>query len=501
MTATLSREDLITELLKERKGGVLRFTVDVPEDATSCVVYCRRSKDGGRSVRDQARSLIAWAEEEGWPIVALVVEHGSASDYATRAREYWPAVTEMIHAKEARLLLTWESSRADRRLRGYVDLREALIEAGALWGYGDHIYDMAKADDRERTASDALDSEKEANRISKRNQRTSNAMARDGSPTQGRAGWGFKRTVATEDGRRVVYQHPDPAVAPYIRTVAGMLLAGESGRTCREYLNDNGVCTATGHVWTDNTKLRRAITRPSLAGLRVHKGKVVGTAQWAPILHDERDEAVKIHNRLRALFAEQARETVIRKDPRAVHLLSGIMRCGKCGRGCTTRRKSGNYQCPHGCTTRNEEFVNAFVTQHTLQLLSQSGAHELFRPANNDRLDKAQAHLVALQERLKRYQHRAGIGEITDDEYMAIRATIIPEVERAEKTLASIYIVSPLLLDVAGDEAHRHWKALTTEQHRLIIGTLFDVYLDPLPKGLTGEQRYRDVRMVRRALG
>jgi hypothetical protein len=79
-----------------------------------------------------------------------------------------------------------------------------------------------------------------------------------------------------------------------------------------------------------------------IAGLREHRGEVVCPAQWEPVIDPaERD-------RVLARMAE--RVAIGRRAPRR-YVLSGLLRCGKCGGKLYASRRgtSRRYVCPdHG---------------------------------------------------------------------------------------------------------------------------------------------------------
>ncbi|GAA1910992.1 hypothetical protein GCM10009737_10550 [Nocardioides lentus] len=58
-------------------------------------------------------------------------------------------------------------------------------------------------------------------------------------------------------------------------------LAGESVRSLSTWLNDQNIATVTGRPWRTTT-LKGVLISRRHAGLRAHRGVVVGPAVWEP---------------------------------------------------------------------------------------------------------------------------------------------------------------------------------------------------------------------------
>jgi site-specific DNA recombinase len=104
------------------------------------------------------------------------------------------------------------------------------------------------------------------------------------------------------------------------RRAARDALAGKSTTAIAKEWNAQGLRTARrGGLWTQ-TMVRMVLTSPRHAGLRAHKGDVVGPAVWPAIV----DRAT--HEALVAMLANSGKA-----NPRRRSLLTGLVRCGACG--------------------------------------------------------------------------------------------------------------------------------------------------------------------------
>ncbi len=130
-----------------------------------------------------------------------------------------------------------------------------------------------------------------------------------------------------------------PAEAKLIRDAADRLLRGESAHTIAREWNEASV---SDRYW-DASKVTRLLRRPSLAGLRVHRGELVGEGEWEPIITRAEHEA--LNGRKKAPVVARRRYL----------LTGGLVRC-VCGAPMagTLIKGVGRYRClkypPHnGC--------------------------------------------------------------------------------------------------------------------------------------------------------
>src|SRR5690606_27936040 len=160
------------------------------------VIYARVSDDRegrSRSPEQQVRDSERWCERQGIPVLEVLADPDKgASRYSRARRENYERALRLLKepSQRRRILVSWESSRAQRDLKVYLALREICEESGALWCYDGRIYDMRNAEDRRRTAQDAVDDEYEAAKTSKRVRRDMRANAKAGRP-HGKIKYGY----------------------------------------------------------------------------------------------------------------------------------------------------------------------------------------------------------------------------------------------------------------------------------------------------------------------
>jgi len=219
---------------------------------------------------------------------------------------------------------------------------------------------------------------KESGRRSARVLRKMEANAEAGLPHGG-----FRRPFGYDDDKVTVRE----SEAQVIRETVARYLAGESVRSLAVWLQESGVPTVSGTPWRTPT-VSAMVTSARIAGLREHRGVVVGPAVWPAIITGDQ------HRRVRALAAQKASSG--RRAPRR-YLLSGLLVCGKCGSRLysaareTTRRYVCSAGPDHGGCGRL-----TVVAQPVETLVTAGVLHRLDTPQLADALAGRTQHDAAL---------------------------------------------------------------------------------------------------------
>jgi DNA invertase Pin-like site-specific DNA recombinase len=388
-----------------------------------------------RGVDRQAADAIKAADAMG---LGEIAEHftdndRSASQYATKERERWLAMLELVASGRVSHVLFWLLDRAARTTEASDAMLAACRQGGAVivQTATRRTYDPRNPTDVFTIKLDALLAEYEVARASQRQRRAKEEAANMGVSHGGRRRFGY------EPGMTRVRE----SEAELIRALATRLLAGETLHSAAKWLNTEGVPTpsfdgtcnvkacrdqvvrALGpqrkgagpvYVHADPARdldhaalvtewkgpnLRTMILRPHLAALRVHgkeadgSPKVIGAAAWPPIL-DRAD-----HDSLKHLLADPKRRTSTSNA--RVYLLAGLARCAHCGEVLRGKpRGKGDQRRVYTCATnrhvhRAADDVDALVEQRIIARLEQTDASGVL-------VDNTAADLVtALTERLE----------------------------------------------------------------------------------------------------
>ncbi len=285
--------------------------------------------------------------------------------------------------------------RSPRELERFIDLAESTrlrvetVQAGDL----DLSTPSGRAVARTLGAWARYESEHKSDRITRKLEQNAKEGKHHGGP----------RPYGYNDDRKTINRRE----AKVIRECVERILAGETFGTLLKDLNRRGLTTSTGKPWTHVT-LRGVLVRARNAGLREHKGEVIGKAEWAAIVDRDTWEAFR---------REVDRPDRITTPGRAgrVHLLSTIGHCAICGGKLMVAKSKGKngqpgwsvYRCRTGCTSRHQARLDAFVTDLVLSYLRTRTLDELFPPDREADQDRRKARAEAERARRKLAEVRA----------------------------------------------------------------------------------------------
>ena len=201
------------------------------------------------------------------------------------------------------------------------------------------------------------------------------------------------------------------ARAAIVTEAAERLLAGETlGTICADF-TARQVPTRFGGKWYPTT-LRVMMTAPSLAGLQMHDGKIVGTGDWPPVL----DRVT--YERLRERLTEK------RRTPSGRYLLSGVATCGACGHTLSghvrgTMRLYGCNAAAGGCghVYASRDRVDEIVTARMAALMTEG--LELTAPASD--AEQLAAEIADAEAKLGDYARMLDAGELEPVEWRSLR--------------------------------------------------------------------------------
>ncbi|MEV7548145.1 recombinase family protein [Amycolatopsis sp. NPDC089917] len=496
------------------------------------VIYARASSDTkGRkvSVGSQISSGKAWCERAGALVVAVLVDNDlSASRYGTEVRGDYEEALRLIATGEANTLWTWENSRAQRELDTFVRMRQLLTKTGGYWAYDDRVYDMNDPDDRIDTAEDAMDAERESEKLRKRVLRGVESRARAGL-WAGPVSFGFKVAYDPQTGEADRLIDPDEQPVA-VELVKRLIETGNESDIARDF-NARGISCARATVWRadqvrklhdlsqdaegwarfldglsseqqasaydalvrlradsasqvakdmnraqaahpmpgkwDSAKVRNIGLNPALAALRVWRGTIIREGSWPRIIEPEDHYAVV------AKLSDPSRRWV-KDGTRVKYLLSGIMLCGVCEKPVSTGkdRQHKIYKCPDGHLTRNMAKADSLVVEALLHRLASDEVRELFQIAGQAHdLSRWVKEAQDLRARLDAFTDTAIKGDLTPERLARIEASLLPKIAAAEQRAKEVG-VSPVVSGLIGPQAPEVWASLPVAQKRNVVRAL-----------------------------
>lgn len=446
------------------------------------VIYSRISDDPrgkAAGVERQADECRALAEARGVEVIDELVDNDVSATSGKR-RPAFERVLELVRSGSIDTVIVWHTDRLYRLPRDLEPLID-LASTGSLrfLTVTASEIDLNTPSGRMVARMLAAASAQEVEHKADRQRSASDQRAAKGQPTT-RPGYGLRR-----DGDRVVEV---PEEADVIREAVRRVLAGESFRSIAVDLNARSIPSPSGKPW-EGVSVRRAVQRPSIAGLRVHRGSIVGDAAGDVIL--DRDS----WERLTALLNDPTRAPK-RKGRGPAHLLSGLALCGACGdrtyrvagwtpkpESRTRHAVSAAYACK-SCrgVRRAQEPVDYMVTEAVLRRLERPDAAELFDRSDDARAAEARAEIDTLNAKLANAADLFAAGSIEPDQLTRITRTLT-EKRAAQQGILDAARPSAIPAEVVGTRAREAWAAFGIEVQRDIVRELVEVTILPLGAG------------------
>lgn len=353
--------------------------------------------------------------------------------------------------------------------------------------YNGDIYDMTRSDDRYRTAQDALQAEREGDKIRERLLRTVRLNAERGRP-HGRIPYGYRRVYDPATGE-LLEQVPDEDQAPVVKEIAKRAAGGEALYKIAKSLNARGIPGPTGRPWTPDI-LPDMITKPTYIGKRQHQGAVIGDAVWQGILDEE------VFYACVQLFADPSRK--VSKGNAIKWLLSGIAKCSQCKNIHRVRPAYGKlrYTCvTTGCFKTCvqmppfDDIVTLAVLEHVerpefVDALAQKADDDASRAA----LTQAQAleaQLAEARELAGKWDSRRNCLALSAKSLASLEQELLPRIDAA-RARAQSATVPYALREIAGPRAREYWAAMEGDLlwRRAVISAVVIPWVNPAGAGV-----------------
>ena len=440
------------EAKRERKAGI----------------YCRisqdRSGDGLGVTRQEAdcRELVARRE---WTVAGVYVDD-DRSAYSGKPRPAYEELIGDLKAGRIDAVVAWHPDRlhrSPRELEDFIDLLEANHAAVATVQTGE--YDLGSASGRMTARVVGAVARAESEHKSERIRRQREQAAAAGRFHGGRRAYGYEL-----DGVTVVESE-----AVLIREAVARVLGGESLRGIARNWNEREILSASGRPWGVSS-LTSVLSGPRIAGRRVFRGEDVGDAEWPAIISYED------HLRLVAIFGNPR---ITRRGRPPAHLLTSMVRCGRCGATMHTSQsatRARRYLCQHspgrpGCggTAVAAEPLEALLTEAVLlRVDSPALARALACQTDTGDVDHAD-ELATLETQLEQLDNDFYVDGLLDRKrWLTVKGRLE---SRRDGLLAQItaHSRSSALNGYTTLGALRAaWPDLTIDQRRAILAALID---------------------------
>ena len=266
--------------------------------------------------------------------------------------------------------------------------------------------------------------------------------------------------------------------AAIIREAFTRYASGETYYSIVSDLNTRKVPTLRDGLWTVS-QLRGRLKNPAYAGIRMYKGAIAGTGNWAPIISPDDWEQFNKTKARRVASHDWSNKTK--------YLLSGIAICGVCGSKMLARpeyrriQADGTkpvrmtYQCTTGwCVSRDMQKVDDLVRGVIIARLSLPDAVELVNP----KIDLTPLMIESDELRKRRDDLATALadGDLTLTAVKAASLTLTARLDVLQLQISAADGGSHLIELLMADDVADHWQnKVSFMTQRAIISTLLTV--------------------------
>ena len=442
-------------------------------------IYCRISEDNtgeAAGVERQRRDCVKYAKAQGWQVHgdAYIDNDVSASSYSRKPRAQYKEMLAAVERGEVDVIVAWHIDRLYRKPRDLEDVIDIADRVTVATLHGE--LDLTTADGRAMARVLVAMAAKQSDDTSRRVKRMHESLAEQGKPHGGSRPFGYQSelvTLPTGQTRTKVLPALDRTEARAIRTAVARVLAGGSLSGVARAWNEADLRTPqAGSEWTAGT-VQAVLKNPRIAGLRVHRGEVVGAAQWPAIIEREAFE------QLAALFTSRQRS-----NPRSSWTFAGIFRCSLCGSRMTKdqgrgrqaaircHRSPGRPNC--GKVSIKMEPTEDIITEAVFELLDSGALATAIRGETQTDSGAAVAALVALEQRLVVLAEMFAAGEIDRAGHLAARRRLEHDLDGARAAVSRERNTSALDRFAKRDALRNAWPKLEADQQRAVLHSLID---------------------------
>lgn len=474
----------------------------------NAAIYVRISDDrAGESagVARQEADARALAERLGWQVSEVVVENDTSAykrrtvplpDGTTALRVVRPGfrrVLDLIAAAGIDGLIAYDLDRTARDPRDLEDLIDAVEQRDPRLPVESVTGSLRLANDSDVTMARVMVAvaNKSSRDTSRRIRRKQEELAEQGRY----AGGGARRYGFERDGVTV---RDDEADA--IREAARRVIAGESVHAvCRDF-DERLIVPVKAELWSTRAMID-ILRGPRVAGLRVHRGEVVGPAEWPAILDRATWDAV--------VAALHARSRGAGK-PALIRWCTGILFCGRCGGPLSAAVAATPGAWRYWCSTRrgvgcgkigiNGAGVEGEVAAQVLDYLRRPDvAARLAETSSSQGASRARRDLADDEKQLKQLARMWAEKRITLDEYAEARRVIELRIEGARQVMLA-HIPDAVRGALRAADPAEGWERLTPadkrECARLVLSVGGYKGWTVRPADLTKPRRFDPTRLV-----
>lgn len=293
----------------------LRAVPDRPRRGLG-LIRVSKERDGMIAPEVQKAAITGYAASRGIEITGWI--EGLDESGSSRRSAWWARLEEAVSQVETGgvdVLVVWKYSRAARHRLKWATAVDRVETAGGSIESATEQVDVSTSTGRFTRGMLAELQAFEAERIGEVWQEVHARRVRNGLPPTGKPKWGY-----TYDKAEKLHK-PDPVTGPVLTDLYRRYVAGESMYALARWLNTHGHHTLSGGPWSDRT-LRRVMDSGFAAGRFAFQGELHAGVH-EPLIDAGLWQAYQ--------DARGARRVVPARIERSQYLLSGLVRCARCG--------------------------------------------------------------------------------------------------------------------------------------------------------------------------
>lgn len=378
------------------------------------VVRVSKEREGMASPEQQEHAIRTAAAARGHVLLEPLL-YGLDESGSQRRSAWWRKLddaVEQVEQGEADGIIVWKFSRVARQRLKWNVAVDRVESAGGVLESATEDFDTTTSAGRFARGMTAEMNAFQAEMIGEGWIETHERRVRAGLPHTGRRRWGY------EYDRVAKIHRPHPEQGPLLAELYRRYVAGESIYALVRWLNAHGWASPAGAGWSYR----------GLLGL-LDNGFAAGLFRYRGELHQGVHEPLIDADLWQAyLDARAARRRLPARVERSAYLLSGLVRCARCGHSMAANKidpgtklhKNGKrysagrlkliYRCEHGVGSglcRGGSIKMAIVEEHVLGYLRELAAEVDQRAAGRVVVDARHALLEQEEKRLARELQKA----------------------------------------------------------------------------------------------
>lgn len=282
------------------------------------VVRVSKEREGTVSPEQQVYAIASKAEARGHQLIEPLL-YGLDESGSQRRSAWWRKLdqaVEMVERGDADGIIVWKFSRVARQRLKWNVAVDRVESAGGVLESATEDFDTTTSSGRFARGMTAELNAFQAEMIGEGWTETHQRRVRAGLPHTGRRRWGY------EYDKEAKIHRPHAEQGPVLADLYRRFVAGESMYSMARWMNAHGWPSPGGTSWSDRA-LRGTLDNGFAAGFFRYRGE----------LHQGVHEALIGVDLWQAyLDARQTRRQMPARYERSGYLLSGLVRCARCGK-------------------------------------------------------------------------------------------------------------------------------------------------------------------------